>query len=146
MYRRLTGTGFPLLRWHEAFLILFVIYLRITMGVFKETFGGWYRALSRIWNYRWRRVNVRQVSLFLIWNVLSYHLITAPSLQTNQRMASKWAASHMHLQHYLEAPHSTRDQRGKHSYHLLPPITHRRLYMKPHIVTGTSIYTLPPWR
>lgn len=45
----------------EGFLILFVIYLRIALGIFEHTFDGWYRALSRLGSYRWRRVNVSDV-------------------------------------------------------------------------------------
>ncbi|KIM76837.1 hypothetical protein PILCRDRAFT_826052 [Piloderma croceum F 1598] len=31
-----------------AFTILFVIYLHITLGAFKETFDGWYRSIARL--------------------------------------------------------------------------------------------------
>jgi len=40
-----------------AFLILFVLYLRVAMGVFKPTFDRWCRAFSRL---RWGRVRVVQ--------------------------------------------------------------------------------------
>jgi len=41
-----------------AFLILFVLYLRISMGVFKHTFDRWYRAISPLRDHRRTHVHV----------------------------------------------------------------------------------------
>ena len=35
-------------------MILFVIYLRMTLGLFKETFDGWYRAIARLGARQWK--------------------------------------------------------------------------------------------
>jgi hypothetical protein len=44
-------------------MILFVIYLRITLGVFKETFDGWYRAIARFRDCQWKRVGANEVNI-----------------------------------------------------------------------------------